>query len=126
LVSPNLAVAQSRITEAAIGLGTTGKDEIVNPTTQFAPDVPKIFCTWVARGVDGDTAVRGVWIAEDVGDVAPANYKIDEATLKIPGNATGTFSLSKPNNGFPIGKYRVEIYLGDDLAKTIPFTVKGK
>ena len=38
----------------------------------------------------------------------------------------GYFSLSKPNNGFPVGKYRLEIYMGNDLLKTIIFTVKPK
>jgi len=28
----------------------------------------------------------------------------------------GVFSLSKPTKGWPVGKYRLEIYVGDDLA----------
>jgi uncharacterized membrane protein len=38
----------------------------------------------------------------------------------------GSFALNKPNTGFPVGKYRVELYLGGTLAKTLPFTVKAK
>ena len=128
IASPTIAFAEMRVSEAVTGLGATAKYEIVDPTDQFAPDTAKIFCAWKAKDLDGDTAVRGVWIAEDVGDVAPANYKIDEATVKVSGGGTasGTFNISKPNNGFPVGKYRLEIYLNDDLARTVKFTVKGK
>jgi len=72
------------------------------------------------------TQLRGVWIAEDVGKVAPPNYKIDEATRAVPFANEGSFSLSKPSDGFPPGKYRLEIYIGNDLMKTVPFTVKTK
>jgi hypothetical protein len=123
---PEIAAAQPRITKAVLGTGATAKYEIVNPTTEFAPDTPKIFCAWRAEGVKTGTPVRGVWIAEDVGKVAPPNYKVDETTLNLPFANEGTFALSKPNKGFPPGKYRLEIYLGKDLAKTLPFTVRAK
>jgi len=104
-VMPTIAFAEMRISEAVTGLGATAKYEIADPTSQFAPDTARIFCAWKAKDLDGDVAVRGVWIAEDVGDVAPPNYKIDEATVKVSGGSTaaGTFNMSKPNNGFPVG-----------------------
>ena len=123
---PAFPATNARITRAEMGTGTTDKYEVVNPTTVFAPDTPKIFCVWKAEGVKIGTQLRGVWIAVDVGKVAPPNYKIDEATLNVPFANQGSFSLSKPNNGFPAGKYRFEIYAGSDLIKTVPFTVKAK
>ncbi len=123
---PTVAVGQARITTAVLGTGATDKDDIVNPASEFVPDAPKIYCAWTAEGVTAGTPVRGVWIAEDVGNVAPPNYKIDEATLNLPGVDKGTFTVSKPNTGWPVGKYRLDIYLGKDLAKTVPFTVKAK
>ena len=35
------------------------------------------------------------------------------------------FSLSKPTKGWPVGKYRLEIYVGADLTTTAKFTIKG-
>jgi hypothetical protein len=35
------------------------------------------------------------------------------------------FPLSKPTKGRPVGNYRLEIYVGDELAKTVKFTIKG-
>ncbi len=37
----------------------------------------------------------------------------------------GVFSLSKPTKGWPVGKYRLEIYVGADLTTTAKFTIKG-
>ncbi len=85
-----------------------------------------IYCAWTADGLKTGTPIRGVWIAEDVGKAAPPNYKIDEATISLAFGGKGRFSLSKPNNGFPPGKYRLEIYLGKEIARTIPFTIKAK
>jgi hypothetical protein len=66
-----------------------------------------------------------VWIAEDIGDAAPENTTIDEATLTADkDNFYGAFSLCKPTKGWPEGKYRVEIYVGDKLATSVNFTIK--
>ena len=125
-IGPTVAMAQAHITLAALGTGASEKYEIVGPTTEFAPNAPMIVCVWKASGVITGTPVRGVWIAEDVGQAAPPNYKIDEVTLHMPAFDEGKFTLTKPNNDWPVGKYRLEIYLGSDLAKTLPFTVKAK
>src|SRR5271154_5246506 len=76
--SSTVSAASSKpgITKTGIGLGVTDKYEIGNATTEFAPDTPKIVCVWKAEGLTVGAALRGVWIAEDVGKAAPANYKI--------------------------------------------------
>lgn len=127
-LQPAIAADQARISKAVLGTGATPTYEIINLATEFAPDTAKIYCAWKAEGVAAGTQVRGAWIAEDVGSVAPKNFKIDEATFISPtaGSAMGAFALNKPNKGFPVGKYRLEIYLGQTLAKTVPFTVKAK
>ncbi len=120
-----IAAGRPRITKAVLGTGVTDNYEIVNGANEFPPDEPKIFCAWKAEGVT-DEKLRGVWIAEDVGKVAPPDYKIDEATLNMARATAGSFSLSKPDNNFPVGKYRLEIYIGEELAKTVRFTIKAK
>ena len=126
LAKPMVAWADPELTEAVLGTAVNDDDKVTNPTDTFTADTPMIYCAFKIEGVEGGATIRGVWIAEDVGKVAPPNYKIDEASLKLTGDgdAKGKFSLSKPNNGFPLGKYRTEIYIGDKLAKTVTFTVK--
>jgi hypothetical protein len=105
--------------EAAIAV-----DKDTEPTTTFATDVPKLYAFFKSKGTEKGEKLRGVWIAEDVGEAAPANTKIDEATLTADqDDFYGAFSLSKPNKGWPVGSYRVEIYDGDELATTVKFTI---
>ena len=60
-----------------------------------------------------------------MGSAAPKNTTIDEAVTLTAASPTekGSFSLSKPTNGWPVGKYRGEIYVNDKLAETLKFTI---
>jgi hypothetical protein len=101
------------------------EDQDSKPTTTFAPDIPKLYCFFKTHGSKTGDTLRGVWIAEDVGDAAPANTKVDEAKLTADrDDFYGAFSLSKPDKGWPAGSYRVEIYEGDDLALKVEFKIK--
>lgn len=100
----------------------TGRED--EPTTTFAHDTPKIFALFKTQGLQDGDKVRGVWIAEDVGDAAPKGTKIDEKTLKADGRTDdGEFSLPKPAKGWPVGQYRLDIYVGDELVTKTKFTV---
>lgn len=99
-------------------------DGDTKPATTFTADTPKLYAFFRSKGTAKGDKLRGIWIAEDVGEAAPANTKIDEAT--VTGDADdfhGAFSLSKPDKGWPVGKYKVEIYSGDELATTVKFTI---
>jgi hypothetical protein len=101
------------------------KDSDTPPATSFSADVPKLWAFFQTTGTKKGDSLRAVWIAEDVGDAAPKDTKIDEATLSADkDDFTGAFSLSKPNNGWPVGKYRTEFHLGDQLASTAKFTIQ--
>jgi outer membrane usher protein FimD/PapC len=77
-------------------------------------------------GIKNGDKLRGVLIAEDVGDVALVNTKVLEKTLTLEEDTDdGDFAFSKPTKGWPVGKYRVEIYVNDDLAKTVKFTIEA-
>ena len=107
--------------EAAIA-----KDKDTKPATTFPADIPKLYAFFRSKGTEKGDILRGVWIAEDVGDAAPKQTKIDEATLTADENDFyGAFSLTKPTKGWPAGKYKVEIYLGDELATTAKFSIKA-
>lgn len=103
---------------------TLAVDKESKPTTEFAPDVAQIHAFYIGDAVKAGDKIRAVWIAEDVGDTAPKGTKIDEATLTAAkDNPSDAFSLSKPTKGWPLGKYKVEIYDNDKLAETLHFTI---
>lgn len=93
------------------------------PKATFAPDTPKI---WVFFGLDGFPAgskIKGVWICEKSEGIEP-NYKIDEAGLNVgPPLNSGNFSISKPKAGWPVGDYRVDLYIGEQIKESVKFTI---
>lgn len=90
----------------------------------FPPNTPKVFATFKSKGAQKGDKVRALWIAEDVGDAAPANSKVWENTGDLDSDTdTGSFSVSEPTNGWPLGKYRVEIYANDKLAAKVSYTI---
>jgi len=89
----------------------------------FAPDTPKIVLHVELKDPTVGAKIEGAWIAVKT-DVAPANYKIDAATVTVDNDQDeATFALSKPNSGWPTGAYQVEIRYDGNLEKTVPFTV---
>lgn len=114
------AGAANPVVESAIA-----KDSDTPPATTFASDVPKLYAFFKSTGTQKGDTFRAVWIAEDVGAAAPKETKIDEGTLAADkDNFAAAFSLSKPTNGWPVGKYRTEIHVGDKLASTSKFSIE--
>ena len=96
------------------------------PSTTFASNTPNLYAIFKTEGAKAGDKIRGVLIAEDVGDVARANTKVLETILDIEGDTeAGDFNFDDPTNGWPVGKYRVEIYVNDELATTAKFTIKA-
>lgn len=115
---------QPRVTRAEMGTDSTDTFQIIGPTSEFYTDTPQIVCVWEIAGTDFNTPLKSVWIAEDVGDAAPPNYQL--AAKSMSGVNEGKFYVTSPANGWPIGKYHLEIYIGDTLAKQIPFSIKQR
>jgi hypothetical protein len=107
-----------------MGTDSTDNYQIIGPATEFYTDTPKIVCVWEITGTDFSTPLKSVWIAEDVGDAAPPNYQLGAKSMS--GVNEGKFYVTSPANGWPIGKYRLEIYIGETLAKQIPFSIKQR
>ena len=111
--------AQKKMLTAAVARELTGE-----PQTSFLPDAPKLYLRWQGETLNPGDKIRCVWIAEDVGDAAPANFQVNETSTEASETrGFGTFTLSRPTKGWPIGKYRAEIYVGDKLAETVKFAI---
>jgi hypothetical protein len=102
----------------------------------FSPNTPVIYLNWKSDQLKDGDKIKTAWIAEDTNNLAPPNYKIDETTLELtkefkskmlsslPGSYwAGTAHVSKPNAGWPIGKYHVDVYVNDALIKSVKFSV---
>jgi hypothetical protein len=95
---------------------TVGAMPIGSSINQFAADIPKIYARWQGRGVRVGAKIRAVWIAENVAGVAPPDYTVDEANAVANSPDThGVFTLSRPDEGWTPGDYRVDLYLEAEL-----------
>jgi hypothetical protein len=72
----------------------------------FAPDTDEIA---YQVEIDSKATVTGALVVVDVGDIAPPGYKVVETELNGKPGEVLTFTFSKPNNGWPAGRYKIII-----------------
>jgi hypothetical protein len=89
----------------------------------FKPDTPAIYARWRGKGLPDQAKISAVLIAESVADVS-ADSQVDETSAVAPApNARGAFTLSKPDEGWAPGNYRVEFSVDDKLAEAVKFKI---
>jgi hypothetical protein len=111
------SISTANIADAWIAADDAGS----NPTTTFSQDAPGFYALVDLQNAPDDTVLRAVWIAENVQDVDPG-FVIDEAEL-VNGSNLAHFSLEN-DQLWPLGQYKVEIYLNGELAETLTFEVR--
>jgi hypothetical protein len=90
------------------------------PTTLFGQN-DVFYCIVTLANAPQDTNVRAAWTAVNVQGEAPNTF-IDEADI-TQGDGVLTFNLSN-NQAWPIGLYKVDLYLNSELVGTIEFEVQ--
>src|SRR4030095_12982968 len=89
-------------------------------TTTFSSETSQIFARWQGHRLTKGARVRVVWIAENIGEDFPPDYKVDESSAIAEGPTShGAFTLSRPDDGWALGDYRVEFYVDDVLFETV-------
>lgn len=90
------------------------------PTDVFSPE-ETFYCVADLQNAPDDTKVKASWTAVEVDGTDPNTF-IDEAEV-TSGSGALYFELS--NNGpWPAGKYKVDLYLNDELDQTLEFEVQ--
>ncbi len=90
-------------------------------TTVFSPQ-DTFYCIVTLANAPEDTKVKAVWTAVQVEGADPNTY-LQETELTT-GSGTLTFQLSN-SNLWPAGTYKVDIYLNDELDRTLEFQVQA-
>jgi hypothetical protein len=103
---------------------TVAADKGGEPKTTFLTNTPKIFGRWQGSSLKTGEVVRAIWIAEAFGkEERDAKITEGQVTADRPDDR-GIFSLARPDGGWPIGRYRLEIYVGDKLAAAVKFKIE--
>jgi hypothetical protein len=107
-----------RVTDVTLGRSVGGDKAITDRTDTFGPN-DTIYASVATDGSANSATLRARWVFED-GQV------VDDSTRTIaPNNRERTeFHISKPN-GWPAGKYKVEVSLDNRSVETKNFEVRG-
>src|SRR6266536_1786367 len=100
------------------------KDRFGKPTTTFSSNTPEIYARWQGQRLRQGANVKAVWIAENIGEDFPQDYKVDEASaVATTPTGRGAFTLARPEDGWMPGDYRVEFYVDNVLVVTLKMTI---
>ena len=112
------ATAGVRVTDVTLGRSVGGDKAVTDSTDTFKPN-DTIYASIATEGSAPSATIRAKWSFED-------GQLVDESTRTIaPNNRERTeFHISKPD-GWPAGKYKVEVFLNDQSAQTKSFDVRG-
>jgi hypothetical protein len=112
------ATAGVRVTDVTLGRSVGGDKAVTDSTDTFKPN-DTIYASIATEGSAPSATLRAKWSFED-------GQLVDESTRTIaPSNRERTeFHISKPD-GWPAGKYKVEVFLNDQSAQTKSFDVRG-
>ena len=97
------------------------------PDGRAAPPFPvsttRLVFDWKFAPGASREPIEARWIAADTRGVAPTDYVISTSKSE-PGKTEGTFTLSKPTNGFPSGKYRLDLRQAGKSIYTEDFDIR--
>jgi hypothetical protein len=92
-----------------------------NPTTVFTQDA--IFYAMVdLKNAPDDTKLKAVWTVVEAEGTEP-NLMLNETEI-TSGDGLIHFQLENTDYLWPLGQYKVEIYLNDKLDQTLTFEVQ--
>ncbi len=108
------STSTANIASAKLASDSAGTAE----TTTFAPDQTFYLVVDLANA-PSDTKVKAVWYSVD-----EAGAATQLAEKEIVGSGSPISFNASNSNGWPVGNYKVELYLNDKLDKTLEFMVQ--
>ena len=111
------ATTEVSVTGVDLGRSIGGDKRVTERADQFGPN-DVIYASVLTSGTSPSAILKARWTYED-------GQLVDEAEQAIaPAGVTASeFHVSKPD-GWPVGKYRVEVYLNGTPAMSKEFQVK--
>jgi hypothetical protein len=111
--------ASSEIVQEIVLAEDTNPDtfEPINPTNTFKKNAPAIHAAIKIENAPPNTSFGAKWYPPDQ---QPLEFNLPP----VDGTRWLDFRLTPGSDGFPVGEYRVEIYLNEKLVDTKTFTVE--
>jgi hypothetical protein len=113
-----VSVTTANITNARM---TTDESDTTQ-TTVYAPDTQTFYCFFELNNAPDDTVVKGAWTLVSA-EGYDANSEIDSAEI-TGSDDTYYFSLDRAAEDWPIGQYKIDLYINGNLVETVEFQVQ--
>ncbi len=84
----------------------------VKPSETFSTDVPEIFVVFQLHQHDSEFKVYGRWIVEKGEGESPNHLLGTDAMILTIEDESGYVSLKRPPSGWPVGDYKVQMFIG--------------
>jgi pSer/pThr/pTyr-binding forkhead associated (FHA) protein len=120
----NVIFSTAKLSEATMTTAVDADMRPLNATDVFTVNTPEIHCSVKLSNAPDDTEIKSEWVylhgeREDL-----RNYMIDSTIVITEGTRYLDFSLSNPENGWPIGEYELILSIDEKEAMRVPFSVK--
>ena len=113
----------AKLSDATMCLGIDAEMKPLNPTDTFGVNTPEIFCSMKLSNAPDETEILSEWIyvkgeAEGVKD-----YTIDSVGVTTDDTRYLYFSLPRPDAGWPVGEYLLNLYVDGKKQDSVSFAV---
>jgi hypothetical protein len=105
-----LSVACS-VSTANLSSLKVGKDQNVSQETNTFASADTVYAVATVANAPGKVKVKGQLAIEDVSGEKPGPIPGLEKTLELDGSGKATFTFSPPADGWPKGKYKIEVVM---------------
>ena len=108
-VACNFSASTANISELKLG-----KDQAASQATSTFAPTDTVYAVATVSNVPSAVKVKGRLAFEEVAGEQAGPIPGLEKTLDLPGSGTATYTFTPPPDGFPKGKYKVEVFLLDE------------
>ena len=91
-------------------------------TTVYSTTAPTFFCYFDLNNASDTTVVKGTWTLVSA-EGYESNSEIDSAEI-TGGDNTYYFSLDRSGDSWPVGKYKIDLYIDGSMVQTVEFEVQ--
>jgi hypothetical protein len=121
---PRVIMSTASLSEATMTENVDDNMLPLNSTDVFNIDAPEIHCSVKLSDAPADTEIKGEWIYIEGEEEGLKNYLIDSTIIITEGTRYLDFSLSIPDNGWPVGEYELILSINGKEKMRVPFFVK--
>lgn len=122
--TPTTIYQSESLKEIALSAQVDSQRSPVNPSVIFSPSTPVIYCSFKpsANSIGKSVSAQWIYVKGDVEDLS--NYLVDEWTELMKSQSRMAMFIRCPGNSWPVGDYKVILYINHNEEISIPFSIK--